>query len=108
MKLSSQQQLHFFTPPISRYNYCSIFITIAVYQVVITKRLLSQLYGRGEGGMEKLTDESLARKETLCRDLLVTVSKIDPGFSQFRGLTTWELFLTRNEQKRRSTEMKAR
>jgi len=75
------------------------------FQVVITKRLLSQLYGRGESGMEKLTDEMLARKATLCRELLVTVSKIDPGFSQFRGLTTWELFLARNEMRRRNKEM---
>ena len=55
--------------------------------------------------MEKLTDEMLARKATLCRELLVTVSKIDPGFSQFRGLTTWELFLARNEMRRRNKEM---
>lgn len=75
------------------------------FQMVITKRLLSQLYGRGEGGMEQLSDEKLARKATLCRELLVTVSKIDPGFSQFRGLTTWELFLARNEQKRRNKEI---
>jgi len=75
------------------------------FQVVITKRVLSQLYGRGDGGLEKLTDEKLLRKATLCRDLLVTVSKIDPGFSQFRGLTSWELFLARNEQKRRGMEM---
>jgi hypothetical protein len=55
--------------------------------------------------MEQLSDEKLARKATLCRELLVTVSKIDPGFSQFRGLTTWELFLARNEQKRRNKEI---
>ena len=71
---------------------------------MITKRVLSQLYGRGEGGLDHLTDQKLARKATLCKELLETVSKIDPGFSQFRGLSTWELFLARNEQEKRKKE----
>ena len=71
-------------------------------KVVITKRVLSQLYGRGAGGIKELAEEKLMRKITLCKDLLETVSRIDPGFSQFRGLTTWELFLAKKEQCRRS------
>eukprot|EP00092_Neocalanus_flemingeri_P000627 GFUD01000669.1.p1 GENE.GFUD01000669.1~~GFUD01000669.1.p1 ORF type:complete len:821 (+),score=251.36 GFUD01000669.1:11-2473(+) len=78
------------------------------YQVVITKRVLSQLYGRGEGGLAQLPDDQLARKATLCRELLETVSKIDPGFSQFRGLTTWELFLAVTEQEKRKKEKKGK
>ena len=54
--------------------------------------------------MDNLTDGKLARKATLCKELLETVSKIDPGFSQFRGLTTWELFLTKREQEKRKKQ----
>jgi len=61
------------------------------YQVVITKRILSQLYGRGELSLEKLTNEQLKRKISLCKELLEIVTKVDPGFSQFRGLTSWEM-----------------
>ena len=58
--------------------------------MVITKRILSQLYGQTD--FSSLSGSELARKAALCRDLLATVSKADPGFSSFRGLTSWELY----------------
>lgn len=54
------------------------------YQCIVTKRILSQLYGRGEGGLESLTDAELHRKLSLCRDLLQYISIVDSGYSQFR------------------------
>ena len=54
------------------------------YQAVVTKRILSQLYGRGPGGCEALTDSELLRKISLCRELLHYISFIDAGYSQFR------------------------
>ena len=65
------------------------------FQSIITKRILSQLYGRGGGGLESLTDAELHRKMSLCRELLQYISLVDSGYSQFRGLTTWELFLAK-------------
>jgi len=62
------------------------------FQVVITKRLLSQLYGQTDAALASLSSSLLARKATLCKELLQTVAKVDSGFSQFRGLTTWELY----------------
>ena len=79
------------------------------YQAVVTKRILSQLYGRGPGGCEALSDAELLRKLSLCRELLQYISFVDAGYSQFRyelliqrlniisntmyrGLTTWDLF----------------
>ena len=54
------------------------------FQVIITKRILSQMYGRGKGGCESLTDAELHRKMSLCRDLLQYISLVDGGYSQFR------------------------
>ena len=54
------------------------------YQTVVTKRILSQLYGRGEGGCEALDDAELHRKLYLCRELLHYISFVDAGYSQFR------------------------
>ena len=54
------------------------------YQAVVTKRILSQLYGRGEGGCEALSDAELHRKLSLCRELLHYISFVDAGYSQFR------------------------
>jgi len=62
------------------------------FQVVITKRLLSQLYGQTDAALNSLSSTLLARKAKLCTELLQTVAKVDSGFSQFRGLTTWELY----------------
>ena len=56
------------------------------FQCIVTKRILSQLYGRGEGGLESLTDAELHRKLSLCRDLLQYISIVDSGYSQFRFL----------------------
>ncbi|XP_023343481.1 protein msta isoform X2 [Eurytemora carolleeae] len=52
------------------------------YQVLITERILSQLYGRGE---DKVPREDLLRKIGLCKHLLSIIEILDPGFSQFRG-----------------------
>ena len=54
------------------------------YQTVVTKRILSQLYGRGEDGCEALSDAELHRKLSLCRELLHYISFVDAGYSQFR------------------------
>jgi len=62
------------------------------YMVVITKRLLCQLYGQTDAALASLSATELKRKITLCNDVLDTVGKVDSGFSQFRGTTTWELF----------------
>ena len=76
-------------------------------QVVITKRLLSQLYGQTDAALNSLSSTLLARqavfpniclnlpiifliakdhfrKAKLCTELLQTVAKVDSGFSQFR------------------------
>ena len=60
------------------------------YQAVVTKRILSQLYGRGEGGCEALSDAELHRKLSLCRELLHYIAFVDDGYSQFR----WDIQLS--------------
>ena len=61
--------------------------------MVITKRLLSALYGQTDTALANLSSSELGRKASLCRDLLEsTVARADPGFSSFRGHTSWELF----------------
>merc|ERR1712241_1348774 len=72
------------------------------YQVIITKRILSQLYGRGD--MASLSTPHLHRKLSLCRELLAYVAKVDGGFSQFRGLTTYDYFRARLAQLERRQE----
>lgn len=42
-----------------------------------------------------MTDAELHRKMSLCRDLLQYISLVDGGYSQFRGMTTWELFIAK-------------
>ena len=54
------------------------------YQAIVTKRILSQLYGRGLNGCKTLTDSELHRKLSLCRELLHYISFVDAGYSQFR------------------------
>ena len=61
--------------------------------MLITKRFLSQLYGRPGGGGE--TVAGLERKVELCNQLLSLAAILDPGHSQFRGLTLFDLFLGR-------------
>ena len=66
------------------------------YQVIITKRILSQLYGRAE--VADLKSPQLERKLSLCRELLDYVGRVDGGFSQFRGLTAFDYFQARRVQ----------
>ena len=73
------------------------------YQVIITKRILSQLYGRGD--VSSLSTPQLERKLSLCRELLDYVGKVDGGFSQFRGLSTWDYWLARRAQLERRQEL---
>ena len=73
------------------------------YQVIITKRILSQLYGRGD--ISCLSTQHLERKLSLCRELLDYVGKVDGGFSQFRGLTTWDYWRARRTQIERRNEL---
>ena len=64
-----------------------------LFQCLITKRLLSQKYGLSSGHLHhQLSADQLARKITLCQELLAVIGKIDRGLSQFRGLTLFELF----------------
>ena len=51
---------------------------------MVTKRILSQLYGHGEGGCAALSDAELHRKLSLCRELLHYIAFVDGGYSQFR------------------------
>ena len=62
-----------------------------VYQVLITKRYLSQLYGRSNDAPTPATD--LERKVDLCRQLLAIADVLDAGRSQFRGFTLYDLYL---------------
>merc|ERR1719228_3140481 len=63
------------------------------YQCLIAKRLLSQLYGMKSGyEHHELSENRLQRKINLCNELLGVIEKIDKGYSQFRGLTLYELF----------------
>ena len=73
-----------------------IWINVRHDQVIITKRILSQLYGRGD--VSGLAAAQLERKLSLCRDLLHYVARVDGGFSQFRGLSTLDYFLARRAQ----------
>ena len=73
------------------------------YQVIITKRILSQLYGRGD--LAGLSTPHLERKLSLCRELLDYVARVDGGFSQFRGLTTYDYFVSRRAQLERKHEL---
>lgn len=64
------------------------------YQSLITKRILSQLYGNSNGHLlHELSENRLQRKISLCNELLEVISKIDKGWSQFRGHTLNQLFL---------------
>jgi hypothetical protein len=60
-------------------------------QVLITKRFLSQLYGRSPDS----TPTDLERKVELSTQLVAIASVLDPGLSQFRGLSLYDLFLGR-------------
>ena len=73
-----------------------IWINVRHDQVIITKRILSQLYGRGD--VSGLAAAQLERKLSLCRDLLHYVARVDGGYSQFRGLSTLDYFLARRAQ----------
>ena len=70
--------------------------------MIITKRILSQLYGRGD--VSGLGQAQLERKLSLCRELLDYVARVDGGFSQFRGLTTFDYFLARRAQVERRNQ----
>jgi len=94
-------------------NYASPLLHPNNYQVLITERLLSQLYCpepphttkeevskeggaeeevSKEGGAERHPLKHILRKIELCQHLLSMISVLDRGCSQFRGLTLYDLF----------------
>lgn len=55
---------------------------------MITKRILCQLYEREA----TLSSARAWRWVTLCREVMVAVARLDPGWSQFRGFASWHLY----------------
>ena len=72
--------------------------------MIITKRILSQLYGRGD--VSGLAAAQLERKLSLCRDLLHYVARVDGGFSQCFNLLKGGnfIFICRKRVKNLATE----
>jgi len=62
------------------------------YQMVIIKRYMFSIYGSQPGLMlHELTETQLEDKAKFCRSFIRYLSKIDPGYSQYLGLSTIEL-----------------
>ncbi|XP_074040747.1 SET domain-containing protein SmydA-8 [Leptinotarsa decemlineata] len=66
------------------------------YHIYAVKHSLIQLYGYQQGYTpSQITDDCLMRKATMCREILNTNAKIDPGHARiplYTGVTLHELF----------------
>lgn len=59
------------------------------YLMVIIKRYIFTVYGNKIGWeLENMTDIQLEDKAKFCRSFIRYLSKIDPGYSQYMGLST--------------------
>ncbi|XP_049947808.1 SET domain-containing protein SmydA-8-like [Schistocerca serialis cubense] len=76
------------------------------YHSYSVKHSLLQLYGQQRGyAMDQLSDQQLARKEALCRELLLTTNCLDPGYARlalYTGVLLHELSRSLLESARRS------
>jgi len=62
--------------------------------LIKAKYTLSKMYGRMSGyEADKLSNEQLMRKQTLCEEVLTVLDKIMPGQSRMRGVMLYELHL---------------
>ena len=74
------------------------------YLMVIIKRYIYTVYGNKIGWeMENMTDIQLEDKAKFCRSFIRYLSKIDPGYSQYMGLSTIELCRIQLEIARRKS-----
>ena len=76
---------------------------------MITKRILCQLYER-EATLSSARAwrwVTLCRKSVcsrppqlllMCREVMVAVARLDPGWSQFRGFASWHLYQVSSTQ----------
>ena len=60
--------------------------------LVVLKKLKKTLFHP-----QNLSEEKLTRKRELCEEFLDVYSKIDPGSSDWRGSTLFELAMTRSD-----------
>ncbi|XP_017853974.1 SET domain-containing protein SmydA-8 [Drosophila busckii] len=64
----------------------------AHYLATSLRQLLVELYGRVQGyEMAQLTDQQLARKVELCREVLAVLNVFEPGQSRARAMHLYEL-----------------
>ena len=80
------------------------FLAPTHYLMVIIKRYIYTIYGMKPGlELHQMTETQLEEKAKFCRNFIRYLTKIDPGYSQYLGLSTIELSRVQLEIVRRKS-----